>query len=52
MNDLIRAMLKEIIALQDANKKDDLDYKSKRGKTYSFSKYSLPIVFLRDIHEG
>ena len=33
-------------------KKDDLNYKSKRGKTYNFSKYVLPIVFLRGIHDG
>ena len=30
--------------------KDDLNYKSKRGKTYNFGKYSLTIV-LRDILE-
>ena len=52
MNDLIRAKLKEIVKLQDINKKDDLDFKSKREKTYNFSKYLLPIVFLRDIHQG
>ena len=45
MNDLIRARLKEIFELQDVIKKDDLNYKSRRGKTYNFSKYSLPIVF-------
>ena len=45
MNDLIRAKLKEIVELQDIIKKDDLNYKSKRRKTYSFSKYSLPISF-------
>ena len=45
MNGLIRAELKRIIELQDIIKKDDLNYKSKRGKTYNFSKYSLPIVF-------
>ena len=38
--------------MQDIIKKDDLNYKSKGGKTYSFSKYSRPIVFLRGIHEG
>ena len=42
MNGLIRA--KEILNLQDI-KKDNLNYKSKRGKTYNFGKYSLPIVF-------
>ena len=44
MNDLIRAKLKEIIKLQDVIKKD-LNYKSKRRKSYNFGKYSLPIVF-------
>ena len=32
MNDLIRAKLKEIAELKDIFKKDDLNYKSKRGK--------------------
>ena len=45
MNDLLRAKLKEIVELQDIIKKDYLNYKSKRGKTYNFSKYLLPIVF-------
>ena len=49
MNDLIRAKSKKIVELQDIIKKED---KSKRRKTYNFSKYSLPIVSLRDIHEG
>ena len=52
MNGLICAKLKEIVELQLIIKKDDLNYKSKRGKIYNFSKYSLPIAFLRDIHEG
>ena len=52
MDDLIRAKLKEIFELQNIIKKYDLNYKSKRGKTYNFGKYSLPIVFLRDIYEG
>ena len=51
INDLIRAKLKEIFELQGI-KKHDLNYKSKPGKTYNSSKYSLPIIFLRDIHEG
>ena len=38
--------------MQNIIKKYDPNYKSKRGKTYNFSKYSLPIAFLRDIHEG
>ena len=52
MNDLICVKLKEIVKLQDIIKKDDLNYKSKRGKTYNFGKHSLLIVLLRDIHEG
>ena len=52
MNDFVRVKLKEIVNLQDVIKKDDVNYKSKGGKAYNFGKYSLPIVFLRDIHEG
>ena len=52
MNDLTCAKLKEIIELQDIIKKDVLNCKSKRAKTYNFSKNSLPIVFVRVIHEG
>ena len=52
MNDLIRAKLKEIFELQDIIKKDDLNYKLKRRKTYNFSKYLLPLAFLRDINNG
>ena len=48
MNDLIRAKLKEIVELQGITKKDDLSYKSKRGKIYNFSKYAPPI----EGHEG
>ena len=33
MNNLIHARLKEILKLQDIVKKDDLNYKSKHGKT-------------------
>ena len=47
MNDLISAKLKEIVEFQDIIKKDDLNYKSKRRKTYNFSKYSLPIIFFK-----
>ena len=39
MNDLIRVKLKKTVKLQDVIKKDDLNYKSKRGKTYNFGKY-------------
>ena len=35
MNDLVRAKLKEIVKLKDIIKKDDLNYKSKRRKTYN-----------------
>ena len=52
MNDLIRDKLKEIVNLQYVIKTDELHYKSKRRKFYNFNKYSLPIVFLGDIHEG
>ena len=38
MNDLIRSKLKGTVELQDIIKKDDLNYKSKRRKTYNFSK--------------
>ena len=38
--------------MQDIIKIDELHYKSKRRKVYNFNKYSLLIVFLRDIHEG
>ena len=38
--------------MQNIIKKDDINYKSKRGKTYNFTKYSLPIVFIRDMHKG
>ena len=52
MNDLIHAKLKQTVKLQDIIKKDDLNHKSKGGKIYSFSIYSLSIDFLRDIYEG
>ena len=52
MSDLIRAKLKEIVDLRNIIKKDYLNYKSKRRKTYNFSKYLLAIVLLRDIPEG
>ena len=45
MTDLIRAKLKEIVQLQDIIKKDDLNYKSKGGKAWNISKYSLSIIF-------
>ena len=52
MNELIRVKLKEIVNLQDIIKKDELYFKSKREITFNFGKYSLPIAFLRGIHEG
>ena len=52
MTDLIRAKLKEIVNLKDIIKTDKLNYKSKRKKVYNFSEFSLPIAFLRDMHEG
>ena len=51
MNNLIYANLKEIVKFQDVIRKDDLNHKSKGRKTYNFSKYSLLIVFSKDIHE-
>ena len=52
MSDLIRDKLKEIVKLQDIIETYNLSYKSKSRKVYNFSEYSLPIVFLRDVHEG
>ena len=49
---LVRVKLKEIVHLQDIIKTDELHYKSKRRNVYNLNKYSLPIVFLIDIHEG
>ena len=45
MNALICVKLKEVVNLQHIITKDYLNYKSKRGKTYNFGKYSLSIVF-------
>ena len=41
----------EIAELQDIIEKYYLNYKLKRGKTYNFVKYSVPVIFLIDIHE-
>ena len=49
---MVRVKLKEIVHLQDIIETDELRYKSKRRKVYNFNKYSLPDVFLIDIHEG
>ena len=51
MNDLIRAKLKEIIELQNIIKKDDLNYKSKRGRLIILVNFTV-YCFLRDVHEG
>ena len=37
MNDLICVKLKEIVNLQDIIKKDNLNYKPKRGRTINFN---------------
>ena len=50
-NNLILAKTKKMLNCKILLK-DDLNYKSKRAKTYNFSEYSLAIVFLRYIHEG
>ena len=47
MNDLIRAKLKEIAEFQDIFKKDDLNYKSKRGKTYNLVNIHYLLFFKR-----
>ena len=52
MNELIRVKLKKIVNLQDIIKKDELNFKSKHEKTFNFGKYSLPVAFLRGIHDG
>ena len=52
INYSIRAKLKEIVKLQGIIKKDVLNYQSKRWKIYNFGKCSLPIAYLRYIHEG
>ena len=48
---MIHDKLKKTVVFQDIIKTDTLSYKAKNRKIYSFSEYSLPIVFLRDIHE-
>ena len=45
MDDLIRDKLKQIVNFQDIIITVDLNYKSKRVKTYNVGKYSLYIVF-------
>ena len=43
--DLIIYKLKEVFQLQNTIKSNELNYTSKREKTYSFSEYALSIVF-------
>ena len=45
MNDLIRGKLKENVKLEDIIKKYNLNYKSKRKKTYNFRVYSYGLLF-------
>ena len=45
MNHLLRAKLKEKVKLLDIIKEDDLNYKSKRRKTYNFGKYLINYCF-------
>ena len=52
VNDLIIDIVKEIVPLQNNIRLYDLEYTTKRGKRYDFSRYPLPIVFLRDIPKG
>ena len=49
LNDLICDRLKEIKQLKETIKLKNLIYKTKNGKRYNFSKFSLPITFSRDI---
>ena len=51
LHHLIIEQLKKIIKLQNNLKLDDLEHTKNRGKHYNFSKYSLPIIFLRNIHK-
>ena len=44
-------MIKEIFNFQSIIEKDDLNSKSKHGKTCNFGKYLLAIVFSRNINE-
>ena len=43
INNLIPVKLKKIVNLKDIIKKDNLNYKSKRGQTCNFGKYSSPL---------
>ena len=37
--------------LQNIVKLNELDYKANSAKNYNFSKYLVPIIFLRGIHK-
>ena len=50
MNDLALDWPKEVKQLQNDIKLNELDYKAKSGKNYNFSKMSLCIIFLRNMH--
>ena len=52
MNSLIRVKLKELANLEDVIKKDNLNYKLKRGKSLQFRQIFIIYYFLRDINEG
>ena len=52
LNDLIIDKLKEIMKLQNNIKLGNLKYTTKSRKSYNFSRYSLPIVFIKDINKG
>ena len=43
--------LKEITQLQDIIKLNEVDYKANSAKKYNFSKYLVPIIFLRGRHK-
>ena len=49
LTNMITSWALELIKLQNNIKTDELGYKSASGVIYKFSKYSLPIVFMRDI---
>ena len=52
LNDLIIDKLKEIMKLQNNIKLGNLKYTTNSRKSYNFSRYSLPIVFIKDINKG
>ena len=50
--DLIQNKVKKVIKLHKNIKLDELNYNSARAKIFDFGKYSLPIVFMRDIQDN